>query len=45
MFLTTDADWIEEYSGLNNALLERKANTESRTKRPFGPQRLFILLI
>ena len=35
VFLTTYAEWIEEYSGLDNALLERKANTESQTKFDF----------
>ena len=32
VFLTTYAEWIEEYSGLDNALLERKVNTESGKK-------------
>lgn len=35
VFLTTYAEWIEEYSGLDNALLERKVNTESQTKFDF----------
>ena len=35
VFLTTYAEWIEEYSGLDDALLERKVNTESQTKFDF----------
>ena len=32
VFLATYAEWIEEYSGLDNALLERKIKTERWTK-------------
>ena len=32
VFLTTYEEWIEEYSGLDDALLERKINTESGPK-------------
>ena len=37
VFLATYAEWIEEYSGLDNALLERKINPESATKVPQNP--------
>ena len=32
VFLATYAEWIEEYSGLDNALLERKINTDGVQK-------------
>lgn len=32
VILTTYAEWIEEYCGLDNALLERKVDTEKRPK-------------
>ena len=37
VFLSTYAEWIEEYSGLDNALLEIKINTERGTKPDFRP--------
>jgi integrase len=37
VFLATYAEWIEEYSGLDNALLERKINTERGTKGVQNP--------
>ena len=37
VFLTTYAEWIEEYCGLDNALLERKIDTERGTKGVQNP--------
>ena len=37
VFLSTYAEWIEEYSGLDNALLERKIYTERGTKGAQNP--------
>ena len=37
VFLATYAEWIEEYSGLDNSLLERKMYTERGTKGAQNP--------